>query len=154
VVFKDPKSGEPLVEDLDRDVLSKLPATSSRGHWLATRAVQRLWERGARVREVGGLMAVLRARSTSWARDHTIIPALLAEVPDLVPKASESEITRRILSHLGSLPTTALLHGQPAMSDAGAFSWCAGILDELPVDTSAEGPADGWRLDNSFLPSP
>jgi hypothetical protein len=101
-------------------------------------AVQQLRQFGTTIRKFGDLMAVLRGQSTSWARDRTIIPPLLTEVPDFVPKASESAIMRKILSQLGSLPATALLHGNPTMLDAGAFSWCPATLDELPIDVSAD----------------
>jgi len=55
-------------------------------------------------------------------------------VPDCDFTAGESEITRAILSHLGQIPTAALLHGHPTMRDMGSFSWCAASFDDMPVD--------------------
>jgi len=60
VLFRDPdtENNIPLIKDLDTDILATSPATSSRGHWLATVFVQRL--RRTVIREARDLLAVLR----------------------------------------------------------------------------------------------
>ncbi|KAL7956781.1 hypothetical protein V8C34DRAFT_325910 [Trichoderma compactum] len=70
------------------------------------------------IEDISDLFAILSPRSTSWARDRTIIAALLAGVPDFDNRAGESIITSKILD--------------------GKYSWCADTLDDMPVEISSE----------------
>jgi len=144
VLFKGPDPNTPDIRDLQNDLLADGPGTSSRAHWLATCLIKRLRKP---IENLSDLLAILRPRSTSWIRDRTIISALLARVPNLNSKLSESEITQDILKHLGSLPHTSLLHGRPTMTDFDGFSWCPAILDELPIDTRRDGVNEDHILD-------
>ncbi|KAL4728896.1 hypothetical protein ACLX1H_003298 [Fusarium chlamydosporum] len=115
VLFKDPDvtKTEPIIKDLDEDVLAKSPKSSTRAHWLATCLVQRLRRP---VEHIGDLVAVLGPRSTSWARDRTIIASLLAGVPDVDLTQGESVITTQILEYLGG------------------YSWSPATLDDMPIE--------------------
>jgi hypothetical protein len=144
VLFKGPDPNKPDIRDLENDLLADGPGTSSRAHWLATCLIKRLRKP---VENLSDLLAILRPRSTSWIRDRTIISALLARVPNLNSKLSESEITQDILKHIGRLSHASLLHGRPTMTDFDGFSWCPAILDELPIDTRRDGVNEDQILD-------
>ncbi|GAB1314546.1 hypothetical protein MFIFM68171_04756 [Madurella fahalii] len=136
VLFGNPvKGGPPVIKDLKSEVLAKSPSLASRAHWLATTLVQRLRKP---VDNIGDLLAILSPRSTSWARDRTIIAALLAGVPDCDFTAGESIITSKVLEYVGKIPYTCLLHGKPTMRDREEYSWCAATLDDMPVDISTD----------------
>ncbi|UKZ65406.1 uncharacterized protein TrAtP1_006601 [Trichoderma atroviride] len=131
----DPSEKDPVIKDLDEDVLAASPAVASRAHWLATTLIRRL---RASINDVGDLLAILSPRSTSWARDRTIIAALLTGVPDCDFTVGESIITSKILGYLGKIPYGCILHGKPTMRDRGEFSWCAATLDDMPPGTSSD----------------
>ncbi|KAK0670960.1 hypothetical protein QBC41DRAFT_316489 [Cercophora samala] len=136
VLFKDPAGGcEPLMKDLDDEILAQSPATSSPAHWLATTLIRRLRRP---IDNVGDLLAALSTRSTSWVRDRTIISALLAQVPDCDLAAGESIIATQVLGHLGQIPHNCLFHGKPTMRDSGPWSWCPATLHDMPVDTAPD----------------
>jgi tetratricopeptide (TPR) repeat protein len=136
VLFKDPSGAkEPLIKDLDQDVLAPGPAAVSRAHWLATSLIQRLRQP---IDSVGDLLVILTPRSTSWVRDRTVIAALLSGVPNCDFKQGESLIAREILKYLGKIPHACLLHGKPTMFDSGRFSWCPAVIDDMPVDQSLD----------------
>lgn len=141
VLFKGPDANTPIIKDLDKEILASGPGQASRAHWLASSLIRRLRQP---IRGVGDLLAILRPRSTSFIRDRTIISGLLAGLPDCDYSRSETEITRDILTHVGSIPHTILLHGQATMCDSGPFSWSAATLDDMPVDISM---ADEGRLE-------
>ncbi|CAG1979866.1 unnamed protein product [Fusarium graminearum] len=136
VLFRDPDSDseEPIIKDLDEDILAHSPQTSSRAHWLATCLIQRLRKP---VEDVGDLIAVLAPRHTSWARDRSIIASLLAGVPDVDFTVGESDITRHVLGYLGKVPYFCLLHGKPTMAETGGYSWSPATLDDMPVEVAA-----------------
>ncbi|KAF4944249.1 hypothetical protein FGADI_12825 [Fusarium gaditjirri] len=133
VLFKDPDptKTDPIIKDLDDDVLAKSPRGASRAHWLATCLVQRLRKP---VEDVGDLITVLAPRSTSFTRDRTIIACLLAGVPEVDFQDGESVMTRQILEYLGRIPYFCLLHGKPTMRETGGFSWSPATLDDMPVE--------------------
>jgi tetratricopeptide (TPR) repeat protein len=134
VLFKDPKGGTmPLIKDLDKDVLAQDPGATSRAHWLVSGFIRRLRKP---IGELSDLLAILKARSTSWARDRTIIAALLLNIPDCDFTRVEGEITRDILKHLGYIPFECLFHGGVTMADSGPWSWCPATLDDMRMDLS------------------
>ncbi|RGP77370.1 kinesin light chain [Fusarium longipes] len=135
VLFKDPDTTktEPIIKDLDKDILAHSPHLSTRAHWIATCLVQRLRRP---VKDIGDLLAALGPRSTSWARDRTIIASLLAGVPDVDFSVGESVITRRILKHIGRIHYQCLLHGKPTMSDSGGYSWSPATLYDMPIEVA------------------
>lgn len=135
VLFKDPETSQPVIKDLDQDILAHSPATTSRAHWLATTLIHRLRKP---IGNIGDLLAILSPRSTSWARDRAIIAALLAGVPDCDFTVGESLITAQVLKYVGRIPYACLFHGKPTMRNRGKYSWCAATLDDMPVDNSSD----------------
>lgn len=132
VLFRGRTPTEPDIRDLDEEILAKGPRDSSRTHWLATCAITRLRQS---LHNLTDILAVIRPRSTSWIRDRTIIPSLLAEVSKRDFSRTESEMTQTLIKHyFDSVPHTALLHGCPTMTEYGGFSWCPTTLDEMPID--------------------
>jgi hypothetical protein len=103
-LFKNPDPGKthPIIKGLDEDVLPQSPR-ASRAHWLATCMVQRLRRP---VGDICDLSTVLAPRSTSWARDRTIITSLLVGIPGVDVSVGESVMARQILEYLGKFPTS------------------------------------------------
>ncbi|RSL86822.1 hypothetical protein CEP51_002600 [Fusarium floridanum] len=117
------------------DILAKSPATAHPVHWLATTMIKRL---KAPIDDVGDILHILKSRSTSWARDKTIIAALLADVPNFNSLKDESVMTQDILRYLGKIPSLSLLHGEPTMKNVGPWSWCPSTLFDMPVAPSID----------------
>lgn len=132
VLFRGPDRNTPDIKDLDDDILAKHPGTASRAHWLASSLISRI--RHAAVDYVDDILAILGPRSTSRIRDRTVVAALLAQVPRCDLSRSEGELTRDIITHLGAVPHSSLLHGKPTMRETGPFSWCAPTLNDMPID--------------------
>ncbi|RSL44928.1 hypothetical protein CEP54_014485 [Fusarium duplospermum] len=78
------------------DILAESPATAHPVHWLATTMIKRLQ---APIDDVGDILHILKARSTSWARDKTIIAALLA---DSGVKKEEPALLVKMIGEMGS----------------------------------------------------
>ncbi|KAJ6186445.1 hypothetical protein N7519_007746 [Penicillium mononematosum] len=102
VLFKGPKKDEPVIKDLDADILAKSPGRVSRTHWLASTIISRL--RRLEINYIDDILAILRPRSTSWVRDRTVIAALLTQIPNCDFSGSEGAMTRGIILHLGFVP--------------------------------------------------
>jgi hypothetical protein len=130
VLFKGFDLRTPDIKDLN-DILAPGPGAASRTHWLASCLIRRL---RSPINGIDDVLAILRPRNTSWVRDRTIIAGLLANIPRCDYSRSESAITRTIIGHIGTVPYTSLLHGQPSMCESGGFSWCPATLDEVPID--------------------
>jgi hypothetical protein len=148
VLYKGPDGATPVIKDLDKDILAPEPGSVSRAHWLASSLIRRLRKP---IDNVGDLLAILKPRFTSWARDRTEIAELLAGVPDCDYTRGESEITRDILMYLGAIPYSCLLHGKPTMCDSGGFSWCAATLDDMPIDLSTDMRGGAHAKDDGLL---
>lgn len=133
VLFKGASDEEPLIKDLDNDILAQDPSQANRAHWIASSLIRRLRKP---IGDVSDLLAILKPRSTSWARDRMIIAGLLAELPNYdYYERSMAEITRAILIHVRDIPRSCLLHGHSTMCDTGGFSWCPVSLYDLPADS-------------------
>jgi tetratricopeptide (TPR) repeat protein len=148
VLFGRPDSSVPVIKDLDDDILATRPSTASRAHWLASSLIRRL---RTPIDNVGDLLAILRPRITSWVRDRTAIAGLIVRVPKCDYNRGESEITRDIIIHLGSIPRTCLLHGHPTMSESDGFSWCPSTLDDMPIDLSTDMRGDSEYKQDRML---
>ncbi|KAI0892006.1 hypothetical protein F4806DRAFT_282872 [Annulohypoxylon nitens] len=141
VLFKGSDSMTPDIKDLDHEILASSPATVSRTHWLASCMIRRVRKRGEATNHITDLLAILRPRTTSWLRDRTVITGLLAKVKwDYTD--DESEIIRKIIVHLGSVPYNSLLHGQSTMFEYGPFSWCPASFDDMPMDIGTDMNGD------------
>lgn len=73
------------------------------------------------------LMSLMRSRSTAWEKDRLKIAMLLSRHDggsDFDPSHTVPELTRRLLTRLGSIPITAAFHGESPMSQHGPWSWC------------------------------
>ncbi|RYP38859.1 hypothetical protein DL767_002421 [Monosporascus sp. MG133] len=142
VIFKGSDPTKPDIRDLEAEILARDPSTASHTHWLASSVIRRL---RSPIRSLSDLLAILRPRSTSWARDRTLIASLLANVPNPDFTRKESEITQQLIKHLGFVSHATLLHGHPTMTDSGGFSWCPATLDDMPIKVE-ETDKDDVRL--------
>ncbi|KAK6530735.1 hypothetical protein TWF281_007574 [Arthrobotrys megalospora] len=132
IIFKG-QDGQPVLKDLDDDVLAKSPGQSTRAHWIASSIIRRLRKRD--ITNVSNLMAILKPRTTSWERDRLIIAALLSGVGDVPANIREDEITKKVIDHIHRLNRASLLHGKVTLSETGGWSWCPPSVYNLPVDT-------------------
>ncbi|ERF72862.1 hypothetical protein EPUS_08475 [Endocarpon pusillum Z07020] len=141
VLFKNPdgKSSQPLLKDLDNDILANDNAYTSLPHRLASSVIQRLRRRKRKERlHVEDLLAILRARNTSWATDRMIVAGLMAELPEFDSGESQSQITRKILTKCGLIPSSYLLHSHISPNEYGPWSWCPTSLYDLHSDLASK----------------
>ncbi|RMJ20135.1 hypothetical protein CDV36_000235 [Fusarium kuroshium] len=162
VLFKGPDPNNPLIKDLDDDILAKHPATAPRAHWIATRIIQRMRRRSASrgwdrpIDNMRDLLAIIQPRSVCRIEDKTTIAGLLADLAPMtdcddcssVPTndASRAVIkdhikhhtTERVLKRLPRLGHASLLHGKPTLRESGAFSWAPAAIYDMPVETAGE----------------
>ncbi|EPS35190.1 hypothetical protein H072_11608 [Dactylellina haptotyla CBS 200.50] len=129
VVFKAPGKNEPIIKDLDDDILAKDFGLCSRAHWIASYMIKRLRQP---ITNVSDLLAILKPRSTSWARDRMIIAGLLARV-EVDYKMTPETITKAIITKIGAIDHSSLLHVETAMTESGGWSWCPNFIYDLPA---------------------
>ncbi|EFX06528.1 het domain containing protein [Grosmannia clavigera kw1407] len=163
VLFKGPHPNEPLIKDLDDDILAKHPGSSTRAHWIATCIIQRMRRQTASrpenrpIASMRDLLAVLRPRSVCRIDDKMTIAGLLADLPpetgcseckNLVTAEGEARehlqehikrhTSERILVHLPTISHASLLHGKSTIRESGPFSWAAMAIYDMPVGTSGD----------------
>jgi hypothetical protein len=131
VVFRNPDTGEPLIKDLEKDILAEKTGSSIHlAHRVASAVIRQV--RGSRPTMVSwtNIVSTLKPRSTSWAMDRLIIASLMAGVCDFPPNWTQSNMTKAILLNRPRITPRALLHGRITMCDMGPWSWCPiSILD-------------------------
>ena len=162
VLYKGPDPDNPLIKDLDRDILAVDPRYATRAHWIASSIIRRLRRPIENVRD---LLSILRPRSTCRTADRTSISGLLADLePSTCPQCNESPFlatkgmkqeeaapirkriknhikthtTRRVLTKLGKVGYTSLIHGLEPMHDSGAFSWTPQALHKMSVHSGGD----------------
>ena len=138
VIFRDPSDhSRHIIKNLDKDILARHPAYSSRGHWIASSIVSQLRER--QFGSIGDIQKVLSTKSTSWPRDLMVIAGLLTGCkPNISLPGFIAHTTREIIIGLAEIEESFLYHGHATMAQEGGFSWCPfNLLDvRLRTDTS------------------
>ncbi|KAK0712350.1 hypothetical protein B0T26DRAFT_676825 [Lasiosphaeria miniovina] len=143
VLYKNPvEGGEPLIKDLDEEILATDPARCTRAHWIASTIIRRLRRE---ISNVSDLAAILKPRSTSWARDRMVIAGLLAKIKVDYTMATH-EITKAIIDRVWNLHPDSLLHGQPTITTSGGWSWCPHSLYDMPSTTVGDLAETGKHL--------
>ncbi|KAK6339419.1 hypothetical protein TWF718_008838 [Orbilia javanica] len=151
VIFKKPGTDthEPILKDLDEEVLARDPSRCSRGHWIASTIIRRLRqpspitgdledaENTDIIQNVSDLLAVLQPRSTSWPRDRMIIAGLLAGVEVKYGESAEI-ITQKICEKLKYINPVSLVHGKTPITGAGPWSWCPKYLYDMPASPPSD----------------
>lgn len=135
VLYRGSDPNEPVIKDLDKDILARDPAHSTRAHWIASSLIRRL--RRA-VTDVSDILTILGPRSTSWERDNKLIAALLAEWTDGGYDKTEADHTRAIVARLGKMGMSSLFHGYETIAATGGFSWCPHALRDLPSQSTGD----------------
>lgn len=167
VVYKDPKTGGPILKDLDMDVLasdtrSDIASTTqdnllrakkifnSQGHLIASDILRQL-RQGRKARQVQsnlidqtdvsdlrGLLRIMRSRSTSWHRDRLIIPGLMYLRSVQFDTAIHStEITQKLMNQFGRISISDLFHSEVPLTRCGPWSWCPPSVFDLGQSYSA-----------------
>lgn len=141
----------PLLLDLDDEILAFGPECISRAHWIAKAWIRRLREP---IDDLGDISAILSRRTSKYARDQAVVAVLLADVPDLKVEASEAEIHEKTLLYLGKVTHAGLMHGQPTLTNSKGFSWspCA-VTDMrigLPADIESRAASDYFGMLDVF----
>jgi hypothetical protein len=140
--------GQPVIKDLDADILADDPRQCTRAHWIASTILRRLRKP---IHNVTDLMAVLKPRSTSWPRDRMVIAGLLAGLDDFDYKLDQDNITKAIVDRLFKINPSSLLHGQVTVAESGGWSWCPPSLYDMPVDSLGDLFEAGTVGDNTCL---
>ncbi|RVD87010.1 uncharacterized protein DFL_005259 [Arthrobotrys flagrans] len=134
VVYKKPGYNEPIIKDLDDDILAKDPTRCSRAHWIASNIIRRLREP---IESVSSLLAILKPRSTSWPRDRIMIAGLLAGI-EVSYSMTPTAITKAIFGKIKNISHSSLLHQETSISEFGGWSWCPNYLYDLPASPPGE----------------
>ncbi|KAF3917822.1 hypothetical protein ABW20_dc0104998 [Dactylellina cionopaga] len=129
VIFKDAKTGSRIIKDFDNDILAKEACRSSSGYLIASRILKRLRQP---ISSLSDLLAVLKPRSTSWARDKMIIATLLAGL-EIQVGDTQQDLTKKVLQRFRKIDGLALMHDQPTITEKGSWSWCPPSLYDMPV---------------------
>ncbi|KAJ2979089.1 hypothetical protein NQ176_g3456 [Zarea fungicola] len=152
ILFKDPNSPEPLIKDLETQVLAPLGSNgpvASHGyaynlaHLAASDIIRKVWAKGetSRIQNLPHLMRVLRPRTTSWAKDRLILASLLCLEPkDVNTSRTAVEQTKELLRSLKRLPATYLYHSEVSMAKFGPYSWCPPSVFDLGKSTETMAP--------------
>jgi len=151
VLYKGPDPQNPLIKDLDDDILAKDPRYSTRAYWLASSIIRRLRRP---VEDTRDLLTILRPRETCKREDRTTIAGLLANLkPDDCPECLEPRTektiarikkhidrhtTRRVLTTLGKVGIASMMHGKASMCESGPFCWAPEEVHEMPVDSAGD----------------
>ncbi|KAJ2999066.1 hypothetical protein NUW58_g121 [Xylaria curta] len=175
VLFKSPNgSSQPCIKDLEDDVLAPIAGLyqgrfTNLPHLVASDIIRQLSgdvynlknKSGYRISELSVLLRILRPRTTSWARDRTVLGALLTLPRDKVNTSrTEPELVSDILRTIKHLPGTAIYHGEIPITMHGPWSWCPpsvfdmGRTGSVIIPSDAEGLGEGCELtvgDNGSL---
>jgi hypothetical protein len=137
VLFKGRNSDEPIIKDLDADILAHDPRHASRAHWIASSLIRRLRKP---ISNVSDLLTILKPRSTSWSRDRMIIAGLITDLPnfDYVGDDLNEKVTRAILTYVRKIGHSGLLHDRATMAYSGAFSWSPNALYDMPTESAGD----------------
>ena len=142
------RDGQPVIKDLDADILANDPSQCTRAHWIASTVLRRLRKP---IHNVTDLMAVLKPRSTSWPRDRMVIAGLLAGLDDFDYNLEQDDITKAIVDKLFKINPSSLLHGQSTIAESGGWSWCPPSLFDVPADSLGDLFETGIIGDNTCL---
>lgn len=140
LLFKGADVNSPAIVNLD-DILAASPAVSTRAHWISSCMIRRLRKSGEPTHLMTDLLTILQPRVTARTRDRPVIAGLLGNVA-MDYRDDEQQTTRKVITHLGSVPYISLLHGKPTMFDEGPFSWCPRSLDDMPIDMGTDMNGD------------
>ncbi|KAI8949403.1 hypothetical protein F4801DRAFT_553495 [Xylaria longipes] len=177
VLFKDPDDPtgrRPLIKDLDMDVLAgdlsrwfdpetdghrspynnralaptdTLPGLS---HMIATDILALFrWTEDQEIPDLQALLRMLQTRTTSWARDRTLIAALMCLPRDAIDSTTTSpQMTQKILANFGSLRTTEIVNHRVPMSNDGPWDWAPQSIFELGQWSLSDDPMGDWSYIN------
>ncbi|KAK6522870.1 hypothetical protein TWF281_002300 [Arthrobotrys megalospora] len=134
VVYRKPGSHEPIIKDLDDDILAKDPTRCSRAHWIVSNIIRRLRDP---IDNTSDLLAILKPRSTSWPRDRIMIAGLLAGI-EVQYWMSAKDITQTIMKKIKNIDHSSLLHTEASICESGGWSWCPNYLYDLPASPPGE----------------
>ncbi|KAI1632232.1 hypothetical protein F4809DRAFT_656676 [Biscogniauxia mediterranea] len=169
VLFKDPNDStgqRPLIKDLDMDVLAgdlsrwvdpetegyrcpynnraldptdTLPGLA---HMIATDILALFrWTEEQKIPDLQALLRMLQTRTTSWARDRTLIAALMCLPRDAIDSTTTGpQMTQRILANFGSMRTTEIVNHRVPMSSDGPWDWAPQSIFKLGQWSLSDDP--------------
>ncbi|KAF3912479.1 hypothetical protein ABW20_dc0104952 [Dactylellina cionopaga] len=148
VLYKGSDPMNPVIKDLDDDILAVDPKYATRAYWMASAIIRRLRRQ---VKSTTDMLSILRPRETCKRQDRTIIAGLLAglEPPDCLecletptPETSikikahiDEHTSRRIIIKYGRLGRASFIHGKETISESGPWSWAPREIHDIPVES-------------------
>lgn len=158
VLFAD-EDGNPVIKDLDHEVLADEYDAFAHPAWIEVSAVIRRVRKDnfwmGTGRPISHVLHILNNRYTCWSQDRVLIAGLMADmgrssnrrrrstdvaamVQHSQPGFDQAENTKIILKSLEFITQSSLLHGKVTISRAGAWSWCPLSFFDLSLPTPYE----------------
>ncbi|KAI3324923.1 hypothetical protein HD806DRAFT_459442 [Xylariaceae sp. AK1471] len=173
VLFKNPNDStgqRPLIKDLDMDVLAGdlsrwfdpetdghrspynnralAPTDTLPGlvHMIATDILALFrWTDDQKIPDLQALLRMLQTRTTSWARDRSLIAALMCLPRNATDSTTTGpQMTQRILANFGKLRTTEIVNHRVPMSSDGPWDWAPQSIFELGQWSLSNDPMGDW----------
>ncbi|KAI0906492.1 hypothetical protein F4823DRAFT_76030 [Ustulina deusta] len=173
VLFKDPEDStgrRPLLKDLDKDVMAgdlsrwfdpetdghrcpynnraldptdTLPGLA---HMIATDILALFrWTEDQKIPDLQALLRMLQTRTTSWARDRTLIASLMCLPRDAIDSTTTGpQMTQKLLANFGSLRTTEIINHRVPMSSDGPWDWAPQSIFDLGQWSLSMDPMGHW----------
>lgn len=132
VLFRnpDPNIAEPIIKDLDGDILAGNQGTVPlMGHLCASHIIRSMRND---IKDIRGLLQMLYTRTTAWEKDRVVIASLMVlEDKNIDTSMTIPQLTRKILCHFVHVPRTVIFHSVVPMRPHGAWSWCPPSVFDL-----------------------
>ncbi|KAK6538568.1 hypothetical protein TWF694_010147 [Orbilia ellipsospora] len=160
VLFKGLTPGNPIIKDLDHDILAADPRYATRGYWIASSIIRRLRRP---VESTSDMLSIIRPRVTCKREDRTTIAGLLAgleptdcpeclEIPsdstsDRIRAHRDEHTSRRVFTKLRKIGYASLMHGRKTISESGPWCWAPREVHDIPVESmGVDIDAEGFNL--------
>ena len=148
-LFKGPEG--PVLKDLDTDILALIGPGQNvflpkYGYFVAADIIQKFRKAFSKTLGLRHLLGLLRGRTTSWAKDRLLIPALMCKPRGFETTATGPRITQLLASHFRLIPVIDLYHKEIPVRRKGSWDWCPPSIFDLASSPDALGGEEQTSL--------
>jgi hypothetical protein len=134
----------PVLKDLDTDILAhkdpdKNEILPAYGYFVAADIIRKFRKGFSKELGLRDLLSLLRGRTTSWAKDRLLIPALMCKPWGFESTSTGPRITQLLASHFRSIPVIDLYHKEIPARRKGPWSWCPPSIFDFASSPDAFG---------------